>query len=248
MTGLYSRYRLFALMVPAVAGGMAFLGAAAPVQSDTSQGRGKFENVEVPFFDDAPKDPSFFAFRNKLMKAVEARDVAVLVSVLDPAIRNGFDAHEGIDEFKERWKLADKPEESPVWRELHEVLRLGGKLSSGKDKSTFVAPYCFHALPEKFDAFEFGMIVGEGVRVRSKPDETSEAVAKVGRIVVRMLPGESPVESKIGNETFPWRKVELPDGNVGYIWGKYVRSPIDYRAGFSNESGQWKMIYFLAGD
>lgn len=221
------------------------IAVASSAQTDKST---TFERVEVPFFDDAPKDQSLLVFRNKLQKSIEAHDVKALLDVLDPAIRNGFDAQEGIEDFKTRWKLTNKPEDSPVWRELGEVLRLGGKVNKTKDETFFIAPYSYYALPEKFDPIEFGLVVGDGVRVRAKADETSDIVAKVGRIIVRLYPEEKPIESKVGNEIFPWRKVGLPDGTIGYIWGKYVRSPNDYRAGFSNASGRWKMIYFLAGD
>ena len=207
-----------------------------------------FPSVEVPFSDDAPKDASLFAFRNDLLKAVRAHDLNALLAALDPTILNGFDGQEGIDAFKAKWKLNENPDASPVWRELGEALRLGGKLNKGDKELFFIAPYVYYALPDEFDETEYGIVVGEGVNVRAKPDENSDSVAKVGRIVVRLYAEEKQTEAKIGNESFPWRKVGLPDGTTGYIWGKYVRSPLDYRAGFSNQTGQWKMNYFLVGD
>jgi hypothetical protein len=207
-----------------------------------------FKTVEIPFYDDAPKDAKLFTFRNDLLKAVLARDVKAVLDVLDPTVLSGFDGEEGIDAFKTRWKLNGNPEASALWKELGEALRLGGKINKGQNETYFIAPYSYYALPEEYDPIDYGLIVGEGVNVRSKPEENAEVVEKVGRIIVRLYEEPNPKVAKIGDETFPWRKVGLPDGKTGYVWGKFVRSPNDFRVGFSNRSGQWKMIYFVAGD
>ncbi|MBM3290093.1 MAG: SH3 domain-containing protein [Candidatus Hydrogenedentes bacterium] len=221
------------------------MGAASDPKST---GANSFEEKVVPFSDDAPKDAALFTFRNDLLTAVRAKDVNALLGALDPTIINGFDGQEGIDAFKAKWKLNDNPAASPVWKELGEVLRLGGTIEKVKDETQFTAPYVYSALPDSFDEFEHGIVVGDGVNVRAKPDESSQVVQKIGRIVVRLYAEESPKQTTLGGETFPWRKVGLPNGATGYIWGKYVRSPLDYRAGFSNQSGHWKMTFFLAGD
>lgn len=218
--------------------------AAEPSAADAAT----FPEKVIPFYDDAPKDAALFEFRNNLLKAVRAKDLVALLDALDPAILNGYDGDEGIESFKKKWNLNRNPDASPVWKELGEALRLGGKLNKGDNETYFIAPYSYYALPDEFDETEYGLVVGEGVNVRAKPDEYADAVAKVDRIVVRMYYEEKPKEATIGNETFPWRTVGLPNGSVGYIWGKYVRSPIDYRAGFTNQSGKWKMNYFLSGD
>ncbi len=207
-----------------------------------------FKTVEIPFFDDAPKDATLFVFRNDLLKSVQARDVKAVLDVLDPTVLSGFDGEEGIDAFKSRWKLNEKPEASDLWKELGEALRLGGKINKGQNETYFIAPYSYYALPEEYDPIDYGLVVGEGVNVRAKPEENAEVVQKVGRIIVRLYDDPNPKVAKIGDETFSWRKVGLPDGRAGFVWGKYVRSPNDYRVGFSNRSGQWKMIYFVAGD
>lgn len=42
--------------------------------------------------------------------------------------------------------------------------------------------------------------------------------------------------------------VRTANGQEGWVRGSDVRSPIDYRAGFSKRSGQWKLEAFVAGD
>lgn len=227
---------------------LALAGRSHSAEGGAPKSNEPFKSVEIRFFDDAPKDAALFTFRNNLLKAVQARDVKAVLDVLDPTVLSGFDGEEGIDAFKSRWKLNDKPEASELWKELGEALRLGGKINKGQNETYFIAPYSYYALPEEYDPIDYGLVVGEGVNVRSKPDENSDVVQKIGRIIVRLYDEQYPKVASIGNETFPWRKVGLPDGKIGYIWGKFVRSPNDYRVGFSNRSGKWKLIYFVAGD
>jgi len=240
---VHKRHALFILVASLVIAGRSHSAeGGAPKPNET------FKTVEIPFYDDAPKDATLFAFRNNLLKAVQARDVKAVLNVLDPTVLSGFDGEEGIDAFKLRWKLNEKPEASVLWKELGEALRLGGRINKGQNETYFIAPYSYYALPEEYDPINHGLVVGEGVNVRAKPEENAEVVQKVGRIIVLLHHEEKPKVATIGNETFPWRKVGLPDGRSGYVWGKYVRGPNDYRVGFSNRSGQWKMIYFVAGD
>ena len=44
-----------------------------------------------------------------------------------------------------------------------------------------------------------------------------------------------------------WRAVKL-ESKVGFIASRFVRSPIDYRAIFSEQGGAWRMVTFVAGD
>ena len=45
-----------------------------------------------------------------------------------------------------------------------------------------------------------------------------------------------------------WRKVRTLGGLSGFVKTEFVRSPIDYRAGFEKKRGVWKMVAFIAGD
>ena len=50
--------------------------------------------------DEAAKDPSFLAFRTKLIAAAERKDTAYLLSIVDRRIKNGFGGQDGIANFK----------------------------------------------------------------------------------------------------------------------------------------------------
>ena len=111
--------------------------------------------------DEAAKDPSFFLFRSRLLEAVATHDAAFVLSILTPDILNNFGGNGGIAEFKEQWKLGGK--DSELWKTLAHVLSLGGRFMGD---ATFQAPYVSACWPEDADAFDFGAILGENVRVR----------------------------------------------------------------------------------
>ncbi|GMV99300.1 MAG: hypothetical protein AMXMBFR84_04390 [Candidatus Hydrogenedentota bacterium] len=207
-----------------------------------------FPNIEVAPKDEGPADKSFAAFRDSLSKVIDKRNVDELLKAVDPDIKCGFGGDDGVIAFVQTWELKTEPAKSRIWQELREVLRLGGAFMDFDGDKLFIAPYTHTEFPGELEPYEFGLVTGAGVRIRSEPGSKSKEVAKVSYAAVRFLDDAEPKEESIGDETFPWRKVALADGTQGYIWGKYVRSPIDFRAGFSKKSGEWRMTFFVAGD
>ena len=102
--------------------------------------------------DDAKKDPSFFAFREKLIAAAERRDAAFILSILDPKIELSFGGDAGIADFKRIWKITSKASE--FWNEFLPVIKNGGSFSGQGSERGFFAPYTFSDFPEDLDAFE----------------------------------------------------------------------------------------------
>ncbi len=189
--------------------------------------------------DEAAKDPSFFVFRARLLKAIQKRDSAFLLTVVDPKIANNFGGDDGLANFKRIWH----PERltSPVWTELLSALVLGGKFD--KDQS-FAAPYLFNAFPEELDAFVHSAIIEGGVRVRREPNSQGAVIRTLSFDIVKLGEGE-PKRSADKRE---WIPVVLADGQKGYVASEYIRSPIDYRAFFEKKNGKWLMTAFIAGD
>ena len=190
--------------------------------------------------DEASKEPTFFTFRARLIQAVHRRDAGYLLSILSPKIQNSFGGDGGIEEFKTTWK----PEraQSELWTELANVLSLGGAFD--KD-GIFVAPYISAKWPEDKDSFELGAIIGEHVRVRAAPQISSSIMRELAFDIVEVPDWQ---KNKARGERRDWIKVKLSDGQSGYIAEEFIRSPVDYRAGFAKEQGRWVMIFFIAGD
>jgi Bacterial SH3 domain len=122
------------------------------------------------------------------------------------------------------------------------VLALGG---SFQNEVTFTAPYTFSRFPDKLDAFEHGVIVGENVRVRQKPTVDSPVVTSLSFDIVAVTDWG---ERLSGDSKQGWVRVKLAGGQEGYISSGYVHSPIDYRAVFEKRQGRWLITSLVAGD
>lgn len=206
----------------------------------TAVQRGKLYPV-----DEGSKDSSFKAFREKLLEAARKRDKQFIVSILDPKIQNSFGSDGGLKEFQERWKL-DSPD-SELWNTLITILSLGGSFVASEGEMTFCAPYVFSRWPHNFDSFKYAAITGKNVRLRMQPNSTAPVVITLSYDIVKTDYEESMPE-KAGSDSYTWVRVTTLTGTKGYISGKYVRSPIDYRACFSKANGKWVMTVLVAGD
>jgi Bacterial SH3 domain len=190
--------------------------------------------------DEAAKDPSFFTFRARLLRAIKERDSVFLLSSLDPKIRNTFGSDGGIAEFRKMWR--PESANSEVWSQLLNALALGGKFS---DDLVFSAPYVYSNFPDEFDAFEHGAIIGEGVRVRKEPNTKSEILTTLSFDIVKVIEW-GPIRAK--NEKTGWVAVEITNGQKGYVAEDFIRSPAGYRALFGKQNGRWLMTAFVTGD
>ena len=188
--------------------------------------------------DEAGKDASFLAFRTKLIAAAERRDARHVMSIVDPKIQNGFGGRDGIANFRRDWKL-DR-HDSAFWREFLQVIQNGGSFTG---KNSFAAPYVYSTWPEDLDLFEYFAITGTEVNLRKGPRADAEVIGKLSHNLVK-------IESDLGpdGQVPEWRKVTTFGGLTGYVHRDYVRSSVDYRAGFEKKRGRWVMTFFLAGD
>jgi hypothetical protein len=186
--------------------------------------------------DEAVSRPDFFTFRAQLQASLARRDLAALMAVVHPTIKNGFGGDDVEANFESKWRPGDA--DSGVWEDLAAVLALGGTFQSA---DTFVAPYVFSRWPQGIDSFEHVAVVGDRVRIRTAPraDAESAGVSSFGILPLARPSAETAVD---------WTAVRLPGTKTGYIASRFVRSPIGYRAFFSKRDGRWRLLMFLAGD
>jgi len=193
--------------------------------------------------DEAAKDPSFLTFRTKLIAAAERRDGRYVLSMVDPKIQDGFGDRNGIAWFKRDWKL-DRPD-SEFWPKFLAVMKNGGSFTGegAKKMSMFAAPYIYSSWPDDLDAFDYFAITGTDVNLRKEGRADGEIVGKLSHNIVK-------IESDVGSDgkTPEWRRVTTLGGMTGYVHRDFVRSSVDYRAGFEKKRGRWVMTFFLAGD
>ena len=196
--------------------------------------------------DEGTKDPSFSAFRERLLRAVRGRDERFILSILDPNIELSFGGHRGIKDFKEMWLTKNSRED--LWTELNAVLSLGGAFVTSGGGKQFCAPYTFTNFPDDVDAFEYAAITGNNVRVRARPELSSPIVSTLTYDVVRADFYYDPRDSQEEKGTPGWVKITTPEGRQGYVAARFIRSAVDYRACFRKVKGSWRMTAFIGGD
>jgi hypothetical protein len=201
---------------------------AAPPPTPTVVDDGRPRLLPV---DRAAEDPSFVAYRERLLSAIDANDLAALQSLVDPNIRTGFGGGGGWADFREQWDLRRN--------ELATILRMGGSFAGPPESRRFCAPYVYSDWPETFDAFEYLAVTDDDVALRASPSDDAAVVAEMDYEIVRSLDHDFDK---------PWRRVELSDKKSGWVRGDKVRSSIGYRACFQKPAGEWKMNLLVAGD
>jgi hypothetical protein len=191
--------------------------------------------------DEASQRPEFFTFRAHLQRAIARRDWAAVLAVVHPKIRTSFGPDNGLPAFREHWKAESA--DSPLWETLGTVLALGGSFDQA---GNFQAPYVYSRWPERVDAFEHVAVTGSRVRVRAAPRADAEVLASLSYVILRRQPA---ADRQIApNMADDWTAVALAGGRTGFVASQFVRSPVDYRAIFTEESGRWRLMAFIAGD
>lgn len=181
--------------------------------------------------DEATRQPDLVAFRNELLASLARNDTAAVLAKFSPEVKLDFGGGEGIELLRERLR------EGELWRALEDVLANGGRFL---EDSTFYAPWWFHV--DTDDPVEQWVVIGDGVRVRAEPRAESGVVATLSYMVVMDDTAAAPDVSA------DWVAIRLKDGRRGFVAARFVRRTFGYRVGIRREGGQWRIIYFIAGD
>ena len=202
-------------------------------------------------------DNSLWKFLTELTLAVGKRDEAFITNHLSPKIINSFGGNGGIDEFLAKWKLGDK--DSRFWGIVERLLTLGGSKYI-ENSNTYSIPYIYtdwNKLENNYDGFFHSLIVGNNVNVRDAPNiRTSKVLGQFSHEVVK-LPANKSFETRDQHQHidpnpmggYSWQYVcSLNDELCGFVYWKYVVSPIGYRMGFEKINGKWLIIFLVAGD
>ncbi len=117
----------------------------------------------LPPVDESTSDPSFLAFRVKLMAAIGRRDVRAVQAVCEPAVAAQITAA----------SLAP----------LAEAIRLGVV----RDDRDFIAPYVFVRFPKELDAYTHAAAIRPSAKVRSKPSPGAPVVETLDYDIVVLV-------------------------------------------------------------
>jgi hypothetical protein len=186
----------------------------------------------LPPVDEAPRDASLTAFRGRLVQAVRERDGASLSAMIDaPAA----------EDFERTWGIRSHPDTSRVWDVLGGLLPLGGSFLRA---DMFCAPYVYTRFPDAVrGAYYWGLFV-PGAPLFAAASSFAPLVGGLGYVIFRsaLLPAPDRYDHPA------WLSVQRADGSKGYMRGRDVRSPLDYRACFVKRADGWKLSALAAGD
>lgn len=185
--------------------------------------------------DQASQDPALVDYRRDLLEEVRSRNIEAVAARVDRNIRTTFGSGGGLKDFR---RILGEP---GVWEQLERALELGGTFVGEGETRAFWTPYVYSAWPDRHDAFESLVVIGEDVPLRETPEEGGRIVATMTHdIVQRVNPGSDLEESFV--------HIKTADGRTGFVATSSVWSPVGYRAGFNLVDGEWKMTGFVAGD
>lgn len=208
------------------------------------------EELDVEFPKLEPTDQSqineeLAATLKGILKAVEAKNVSHLLGYFDEKVVASFGGDVGITGLKNYWDLNKNPKKSEIWQELKNAIAIGGTF---EDDHNYWTPYVFTTFPDPYDPFQYAAVVGTAVRMRDKPSLDGAIIAELDYEIVKLTNAEGQERERIGDEIHYWNEVIRQNNQKGYIYGKYLRSAIDYRIGMTDESGKWLINTFVAGD
>lgn len=188
-------------------------------------------------------DYSLSRFLTELTLAVGKKDKAFILDHLSPHILNSFGGDGGIEEFRQYWNF--EGDNSQFWEVTEKLLLIGGpKFKKGTEDYTI--PFTFTDWPEAFDAFEYYLVLGSIVNVRDKPNTDDSQV--LGQLSYQIVKWNSTAGDRFSDEPV-WHNVSSVDGKLtGFVYGKYLVSPIGYRMGFAKTEQGWVITMLVAGD
>lgn len=200
---------------------------------------------KYPPINEAAKDSSFEAFRNRLIKAVKEKDSKYVMS-------NVVNANTALDigemeknSFVKEWKI-NSPQ-SPFWPAMDRILSIGGGWVQGYEKNTttFLILYTFKKFPYKTDETKtYGIVTKPEATLRAAPSMTSPALKSLSYDVVIPLFEESVGNEQGGDYVWQWTRVITAKGDVGYLSAEELYADNGLFAEFAKIKGHWVMTDF----
>ena len=228
---------------------------SAPAESPATQPASPPKPVPKPAAQSAPErklmpvdeggaDPSWVAFRNRLISALKRGDRNALLAVVDRNIVNSLEAERGVATFRKLWGLDGKDDR--LLRELASSLALGSAwYMRPKGPRLLCAPYVPIKWPlHEVDPYHNGAVVLQNAPVKAAPSWASETLASLNYDIVEVRDWE--VADREPQLQQRWVRVRYR-GDDGYVAEEHIRSAIEHRACFAKEGGTWRMVEYVVG-
>lgn len=208
---------------------------APPIRSFPSAS----SHLELLPVDEGPNDNSFRIFRDTLFKAASQRDTAFVKSVLAANVLAGFGGEQGVSMFISVWQL--ESQRSKFWRELTQVLKMGGTFARTEKGVLFCAPYVYSTFPNDLDPYSYVAAIHKNVPVLAAPNISARVIRRLSYDIVPLVNTRDQLPES-------WIAIRTASGQIGFVAASDVRSPIDTRACFQRLGGKWRMVAFVSGD
>ncbi len=202
-------------------------------------------------------DYTLSKFLTEFTLAVGKKDKSWILENMSSSMTNSWGGEGGIEEFKEYWNFDDP--KSRFWKVAEHLLILGGS-KYHKESNSYWLPYTFtdwDKLKGNYEPYEHSLITGTKVNVRNEPNiTTSKVVAQLNYDIVQ-LPINKSYETKDQHQEIEpnymgglsWEYICTLDNKIcGFVYWKFVTSPIGYRLGLTKTNSQWKITHLVAGD
>ena len=188
--------------------------------------------------DEAATDQSWVNFRNRLLKAVESRDLKFVLGILDKNVRGSIDGKPGVAVFRKAWDV--DAADTTLWQELRSALFLGSAyVKREKGPRELCAPYLLGKWPDDFDPNDYGVVIAKDVFVKFSPSADAQTTQTLSYDIVSVRDWD--VADKEPAQKQRWVRVRVKSGD-GYVPEEQIRSPIEHSACFVKTPSGWRMI------
>ena len=214
----------------------------------------------APFVDQGPEDGAFLAFRDRLLAAVIAQDINMIVTMSSPNIflefrGEGTPGRVGHTAFRQNLigegentsgplllygqnapDILRQARQAAYLDALENALRGGGTF--GDDNASFTAPYLSQVNIHGPDvsAYDAYFTTFEGTALFDRPSIWGAATARLpyGEAVDLIAPA-------YGTRFFEIRRA---NGDTGFVDEQHLRPWLGYAAVFARQNGAWSMTAF----
>src|SRR5688572_24363108 len=176
----------------------------------TAEPAAQRNGVRLAPVDEGSKDPSFATYRSDLLRAVKARNLERVLSMVSPSIKtHEASATGGLTILRRDWKLPQNSTE--FFSALQQVLENGGRFQAG---DAFIAPYWHLDFPGEFSdlgIFRYIFVPVRDAPILGSPNKSAPRIGTASHQMFKYIPGE--------REYF---QVTLFDGRAGFIDKRFV--------------------------
>lgn len=190
--------------------------------------------------DESKGDPTFYAFKERLLGAIAKKDTFFVKSIVAEDALGSYGGERSKKAFIEEY-FGEKSHHATLnfWDLMQDILKDGGKFKKVGDEYYFVAPYSAVNLLETTDSVSYFscMLANKPqVFVYERPNAKSKVVDTLNYDMIY-----TEYERSRG----AWMYVHSK--NPGYVSQKDLNNPTGFRCFFARQEGRWYIKYLVSG-